>query len=303
MTNRLKSGVRAVAPALVVATVLAMPGTASADRYKDCSTTAEKNLGKAVSYINQNMSTLVDQYTFLSEKQRQEIVRKWPKVKIRCNDDSHRCRGKNGTGIKGHAHGGLGNTINVCEANMVDEGISVCGAVGIIMHETGHAHGFRMAAGHNAVPLSDYVKKHDVIYRMGNIAATHCSSTIASNDTFTGTKRAGLGDGCRNNDDCSSGRCWVKIDSRPFEVTPPGQNRGTCVCNDDGDCPDGQQCYEPFGKQHYCSSTTKKLGDDCKKNSQCASNKCERGECVCRTDNDCGGRKCRTPITGKNYCD
>jgi hypothetical protein len=302
VTRQSNSGISLVTAALVATAVLAaVPATARADRYKECSVEAEKNLGKAVGFINQQMSAIVDQYTFLSEKQRQEIVRKWPKVKIRCNDDSRRCRGKNGIGIKGHAHGGPGNTINVCQDNMVDQGYTVCSAVGTIMHETGHAHGFRMAAGHN--DPNDYIYSHDVIYRMGSIASAHCSSTIASNDAFEGTKRAALGAGCRNNSDCSSGRCWVKLDSSPTEVVPPGQNRGTCVCNDDGDCPGGQKCYEPFGKQHYCASTTKKLNESCSKDSQCASNKCERGECVCRKDTDCGSRKCKTPITGKNYCE
>jgi hypothetical protein len=146
------------------------------------------------------------------------------------------------------------------------------------------------------------------IYRMGGIAEAYCVNAAKAGDVvdapFQGASRSPLGDGCCNNSDCSSGRCWVKLDSRPFEVTPPGVDRGKCVCNDDGDCPGAQQCFKPFGKETYCSSTTKKLGESCKKNSQCASDKCERDECVCRKDTDCGSKgKCRTPITGKNYCE
>jgi hypothetical protein len=285
---------------LAVAVCVGVPAVARADRYKDCSVQAEQNLAKVVSFISSNMSAIVDQYSFLSEKQRQEIVRKWPNVKIRCNDNSHMCRKKDGIDIGGHAHGGLGNTINVCHGNMVDAGDTICTGVAIVMHEMGHAHGFRKASGHN--DPTPYIKKHDIIYRMGNLAASYCSTT-ATTGTFEGTRRDPLGDGCRNNSDCSSGRCWVKLDSRPFEVVPPGQDRGTCVCNDDGDCSGSQKCYKPFGKQPYCASTTKKLDESCSKDSQCASNKCEGGECVCRKDTDCGSRKCKTPITKKNYCE
>jgi hypothetical protein len=296
---------RALAAALLAAAVCAgVPATAHADRYKDCGVQEQKNLKKVVAFISRNMSNIVDQYTFLSEKQRQEIVRKWPNVKIKCNDDSRMCRAKDGISVNGHAHGSLGNTINVCHANMVDKESTVCGAVGTVMHEMGHAHGFRKASGHNHP--TPYIQNHDIIYRMGNLAAAYCSTTAATSDTFEGTKRAPLAAGCRNNSDCSSGRCWVSIDSTPFEVVPPGQDRGTCVCNDDGDCPGGDKCYKPLGKKHYCSATTKKLKESCNKNSQCSSDKCEGGECVCRRDTDCPGgpsAKCRTPITGKNYCE
>lgn len=285
----------------------AVSATAHADRYKDCGYAEQKNLKGVVAFVSDHMSDIVDQYTFLSEKQRQEIVRKWPKVKIKCNDNSRMCRKDDGISVKGHAHGGLGNTVNFCHGNMVDAGTSVCGAVGFLMHEMGHAHGFRKAPGHN--DPTPYIYKHDIIYRMGNIAGAYCASTASAGGVvdarFEGAARDSLGDGCRNNSDCSSGRCWVRIDSRPFEVVPPGQDRGQCVCNDDGDCSGAQKCYKPLGKVPYCSSTTKKLAESCNKDSQCASNKCEGGECVCRRDTDCpgSGAKCRTPITGKNHCE
>lgn len=307
MSNRTTNAMGVLTAALLMGALFTgVPAAAHADRYKECSHEAQQNLDKVVGFLSKNMSQIVDQLTFLTEKQRQEIVRKWPKVKIRCNDDSRRCRAKNGIGIKGHAHGGLGNTVNLCQANMVDTGYSVCDAVSTLMHEMGHAHGFRMVPGHN--DPNDYVYKHDPIYRMGSIAGAYCVTAAKAGDVvdapFKGATRAALGDGCRNNSDCSSGRCWVKLDSSPFEVTPPGIDRGKCVCNDDGDCAGAQQCFKPLGKEPYCSSTTKKLGESCKKNSQCASDKCERDECVCRKNTDCGPNgKCRTPITGKNYCE
>jgi hypothetical protein len=286
----------------------AAPSAARADRYKDCGPDAEKNINKGVVFLNKHMSAIVDQFTFLSARQRQEIVRKWPEMKIKCNDDSRLCRKHNGIDVKGHAHGGPGNTVSLCHGNMIDSGSTVCGVVGILMHEMGHAHGLREVPGHN--DPTPYVRAHDPMYRMGAIASEYCVKQAERgpfvNSPFEGAKRAPLLAGCRHNSDCSSGRCWVKLDGKPFEVAPQEADRGVCVCNDDGDCGKGPKCYKPLGKQPYCSSTHKKLQESCQKDSQCASNKCERGECVCRHDNDCPGfpdARCKTPITGKNYCE
>lgn len=44
------------------------------------------------------------------------------------------------------------------------------------------------------------------------------------------------------------------------------------------------------------------LGESCSKNKQCGSGKCNRGECVCKKNSDCGdGFRCKKRI-GKNYC-
>ena len=55
------------------------------------------------------MVTLVDQFTFLTERQRQEIVRKWARLDLRCSDREASC-----SHFVGHAHGGPGNQVNIC---------------------------------------------------------------------------------------------------------------------------------------------------------------------------------------------
>jgi hypothetical protein len=123
-------------------------GTANAAHgyeVKNCDAVAESDIKAAAKFLDEHMSTVVDLYTFLTEKQRQEIVRKWVNLNIRCSD-SEKVREANTTG---QAHGGFGNTINTCYYTHVRLGHSQCELVNTIMHEQGHAHGFRMVPGHN----------------------------------------------------------------------------------------------------------------------------------------------------------
>src|SRR3954465_835981 len=83
---------------------------AAAYEFKDCDSTALSNLRPAANYIRDNMSSIVDQFTFLTDQQRQEIVRKWPNMKIDCADNSSACRRHAWTG---HAHGGPGDQVNI----------------------------------------------------------------------------------------------------------------------------------------------------------------------------------------------
>ena len=95
-------------------------GVAYAYDIKDCARDAKGNISAAADFIQANMSAIVDQYTFLTEKQRQEIVRKWPGLTLKCTDASQSCQ--TGSRRYGHAHGGIGNTINLCHGNMVEMG-------------------------------------------------------------------------------------------------------------------------------------------------------------------------------------
>jgi hypothetical protein len=46
-------------------------------------------------------------------------------------------------------------------------------------------------------------------------------------------------------------------------------------------------------------STHRAIGESCTANDQCAAGLCERGECACRTDDDCGaGQRCKKGILG-----
>ncbi len=113
-----------------------------------------------------------------------------------------------------------------------------------------------------------------------------CYTPVGKANYCENTSKA-LGTSCSKNSQCASDKC----------------QQDKCVCKGDGDCPNGQACYTPVGKANYCASTSKALGASCSKDSQCASDKCEKGECVCKSNNDCpGSQKCKTPVTKKNYC-
>lgn len=289
-----------IAVPIVIAMLGFQPSASHAYEIKNCSVEAQGNLKKPANFITKNMSKIVDQYTFLTVKQRQEIVRKWPNIHIKCNDSGTTCKKNNFTG---HAHGGPGNTINICHDRMVDRGYSTCDAVGTMFHEMGHAHGFRMTPGHN--DPTKYIRENDIMYRMGDLADDYCVNEAGLGNVvdapFKGDVRKALGDRCVTDKDCTTGKC-----SNELGNSPPGQPRGFCICNDDDDCPGNQQCYKPLTKVNYCSKTNKKIGAECKKNSQCASDKCEKGECVCKDDGDCldfPKRNCKKPLTKKNYCE
>ena len=117
------------------------------------------------------MVTLVDQFTFLTERQRQEIVRKWARLDLRCSDSEAQC-----SRFLGHAHGGPGSQVNLCIYTLTSSQ-SLCDLVSTIMHEQGHAHGFRMVPGHNNP--TQYHRDTDPIYRMGNIAQDACEADTA----------------------------------------------------------------------------------------------------------------------------
>ena len=249
---------------------------ALAYKIKSCDWQAEKNLQPAAEFIRKNMNDITKKYGYLSTQQKQEIVRKWTKLKIKCKDSASMCR-KN---FVGFAHGGPGNTINICHDEMVDRGYKTCDAVGTIMHEVGHAHGFRKVPGHN--DPNSFIRKSDIMYRMGDDAEKLCEDRAAkgkvNNAKLAGKVRTALGGKCSSNKDCTTGKCADK----PFKARPPGVDIGICVCNDDDDCPGKQNCYKPLLSQNYCSGTNNKIGAACKKNSQCASNKCKKDVCVAK---------------------
>jgi len=252
----------------------------------NCDATARADIKTAADFLEANMSTLVDRYTFLTEEQRQEIIRKWARLKIRCADNDNTCS----SNTLGRAHGGPGNTINVCYYNEVRIGSSLCDLAQTIMHEQGHAHGFRMVPGHNNP--TQYVFDNDPMYRMGSMALNFCEYRAAEK-TFTDAALKGVGSraigaSCTADLQCASSRC--------------SQNQ--CVCDEDVDCASGQRCFKPATARNYCSNVSLPIGATCTREDQCLSNQCENQTCVCRHDSDCPtGQTCRTPITGSNRCE
>lgn len=251
---------------------------------RNCDSVAESDIEVAADFLEENMSELVDSYTFLTERQRQEVVRKWVRIKLRCSGKELKC-----DKFVGHAHGGPGNRVNICYYSFVSSR-DRCDLVGTIMHEQGHAHGFRMVPGHNNP--TDYHYDHDPIYRMGAMAEEFCRNEASAgkfnNIALQGTGNRAIGTPCTTDLQCDSSRCVNNV----------------CVCNEDSDCPTGQKCFKPATARNYCSSVSLTVGGPCTRNDQCRSNKCEDDVCVCRHDSDCpSGQICRTPITRPNFCE
>ncbi|GEM_PF-4815357 len=103
-----------------------------------------------------------------------------------------------------------------------------------------------------------------------------------------------LGQACRTNDECLSGKC---------------QGSGTarqCVCSNNSDCATGEVCDTRLGKNRCLANASLLLGDRCEANSECATGKCQGTgsgrQCVCNSDNDCGiGQYCNNRAA-KNRC-
>lgn len=265
--------------------LLAAPGPARAFEIKNCGPQATDGVRMAAGFITRHMSTIVDSYTFLSAKQRQEIVVKWPNLKLECEDQVPICRG----GAFGYAHGGPGNRINICYRNMVDAGERVCDLVRTIMHESGHAHGFRSTHGHNEA--NSFVRQNDSMYRMGDTARDHCLAIRPTNDLLPGTVRTALGGTCDKNKECQSSFC----------------EKGVCACNDDSDCPSATLpvCHKRASKANFCGREDKAVGERCSVNDQCRSDRCQNDVCVCTENRHCTSADrpiCHKQTFKPNFC-
>lgn len=284
-------GTRARQLALGVLLWLFASSPALAYSVNQCDQVAKNDVSVAADYITRRIQRIADEFTHISKANRDELVRKWPRINIVCQDEgvhgnSRECL--NDSGVKGLAHGGPGSKINVCYYNLFDENAQLCRLVGVILHEFGHANGFAIFENHNEPTAA--VKKSDPVYVMGDRAQAFCETDTAfiTNAPLIGRSNLDFGEACRSDDQCRSGRCLG----------------GTCQCDQDRDCPTGQRCFKPVVGANSCAPTDRPLGASCNRDAECRSDHCEGGECVCRHDGDCpNGQVCRTPITGRNRCE
>lgn len=319
------------------------PTTPHAYEIKKCDATAEREVKIAAQYIDDNLKEIVATFAHpqLTQDHRDEFIRKWPRANLVCRDEGSKGVAREcavSTGLNGMAHGGLGNKVNICYYNLVDKNKKVCELVGLLAHEFGHANGYPISSVHN--DGSNPARFNDAVYTLGSQAETFCENDGSFNDrVLRGSASLALGNSCEKDDQCLSGKCkkdqcicdqdsdcpanescfkpLTKLNycsvtdkslgascSKNEHCRSDKCEKDKCVCKSDGDCPNGQACYTPVGKANYCASTTKALGASCSKDSQCASDKCEKDECVCKSDSDCpSGESCFTPALGKNYCD
>lgn len=145
-----------------------------------------------------------------------------------------------------------------------------------------------------------------------------------------------LGSGCRCNNECLSGKCqgdkcvcWLDSDCGPgwkcinrlkpnycVQAGPLPLNAHCvhnsqcesdkcqgdhCVCTNDSHCPSGQNCYTPLLSPNYCEVPDLPLGASCSKDSQCATDHCNWGQCACKYDHHCASGNCKRRL-GRNKC-
>lgn len=214
----------------------ALPAAARDDfKVVKCDADGAVEISRAYRFVAENKDEIFDAMTYLTTKQRDEMKAKWGKLTIECVDDSRKCTDRGA--LNGHAHGGIGNRVNICYYNHVSRGDSLCDVVNTLVHEEAHANGMPRMKGHNdATPA---VLANDLVYRMGADAQKYCETHARAKRLDVALRgRAGLAlsDVCSKDDQCSSGKC----------------ERGQCVCKDDGDCPGSQKCRKPLGGINQC---------------------------------------------------
>jgi hypothetical protein len=276
---------------LFITLLIVWASPASAYTVKQCDEIAENEIRVAADYITKRLQKITDEFTHISKDDREEFIRKWPRVTIACADEgqqgkSAQCLAKQGR--YGMSHGGVGNRIHICYYNLVDSSETLCALVNTIVHETGHADGFPILENHNNP--TKYVYDNDPVYVMGDKAEALCQADtkFITDVPLIGRSSLKFGAACRVDDQCLTGRCLG----------------GSCQCDQDGDCPTGERCFKPAVGANFCSVTDRAIDANCTRDEQCLSSHCEGGQCVCRRDGDCpAGQICRTPVTGQNRCE
>ena len=144
-------------------------------KVKQCTPPAEDAIEQAYNFVTNNLDGIVAKMTWknLKDKHRDEFKRKWNRLRAKCVDNRRKCV-KNSR-VAGFAHGGIGNTVNICYFNMVDFGGTFCSLVGTLVHEKAHADGMPRGKHHNG-PLRNPEAFKDTVYRMGDTASQYCIS-------------------------------------------------------------------------------------------------------------------------------
>jgi hypothetical protein len=74
---------------------------AAAYSVRRCDPIAEGDVSLAADYVNRRLQRLADQFTHLSEANRDEFVRKWPRVDIVCQDEGLKNRSRECLAVSG----------------------------------------------------------------------------------------------------------------------------------------------------------------------------------------------------------
>ena len=277
---------------LVFLILLCINPVMAADNIKNCSSAEEAALESANEYVTNHLENfLATSATFLPEKYKDKLKKKWPKTTLKCSNRDTYCANKSfGAFVS------VGNVLRYCVKEFDLTTRSLCDTVKITMHELGHVAGIPTHARHNHSGLYASVGAgdSDLVYRLGNEMGTYCSANPGSSPSVVQVSSGEIGATCKKNSDCNSKKC---------------QGNGAvreCVCADDNDC-ESARCKKRLGK-NYCIAKGTGPGDFCKRNSDCDIGVCQKKSCVCKTDNDCksfyvgtNNIRCVNRV-GKNFC-
>jgi len=267
----------------------------AADKIKNCNSQTETALEAVNDYITDHLNDFLQtDALFISTKHKDKVKKKWPKTTLKCANADNYCKNK---GFD--AFVSVGNVVRYCTKEINIPSANLCTLVGLTMHEMGHVAGIPRHNRHNHSNLYNQVSTGtaDLVYRFGHAARDYCNThpVSLSGSTSVIISAGEIGADCGKNSDCNSKKCQGKGDRRE------------CVCKDNDDCPDDGRCKNRLGK-NYCIAKGNGPGDFCKKNKDCDFGKCEKGNCVCKTDTDCRGfygdtsMRCAKPATKKNFC-
>lgn len=227
---------RHILPVLLALSLL--PGVAQAGGFKTkkCTNVANNEIVKVYNAMSARVNQTVARFTWLTKKQRDELKRKWPKLKVDCEDDKARCAQRRSKG--GFAHGGLGNRVNICYYNFVDNNLKLCDLAGTLWHEKGHADGMPRHKHHNS-PDKYPAARNDAVYKMGDAAEAECIAHVfrgTANRLLKGKSDKPLGTSCSKDGQCKSGKC----------------QSGECTCKKNTDCPGKKKCKKPLVGKNKC---------------------------------------------------
>ena len=218
---------------------------AHAQQVVNCTPEAEADINEALSFVTDRLTSTVTRLDSLTDRQKNIFLVKWPKLKAVCRDAERRCR--RSPDAKRHEMGSMTNRVRLCYAETIalyeeaeEREPTVCDLVETVVHEFGHASGFSVQRGHKGLTGDD--QADDPVYAMGLAARQHCldvsqrSDDPFSNRLLRGQSKGEIGQSCRRDGACASGKCEGQI----------------CVCRKDSQCSEGQQCRTPLIGKNYC---------------------------------------------------
>lgn len=216
--------------------LLLSTAAARADDVRRCDSTAEQEIAEADRILTQNLSGALGRTTaFLSSGERDELRRKWDRLKAVCMDDRTLCSDKEG--LLGYAHGGIGNRVNVCYYNMVARGKKLCDLAEVLLHEKGHADGIKPIDPNHNDPNAHPEARQDKVYRLGYAGRDECVARLgAGNRALRGRGDRALDEACSTDGQCASTKC----------------QSGKCVCTEDSQCGSGRKCKKPVVGANHC---------------------------------------------------